>query len=153
LIATAAVGACAVATPFVIEKGAELGETEVKALLQHEIGTLEGIALEDALKVAELTRKVVQYIVVPLARFVSGIEGDAIQGMITSLTPIKNLADRFHISIPFLDGFLQLLTTWHANISLLPISLQAYANADINGAEAYLRALQAKVSSNSTTPV
>ncbi|MBF6591836.1 MAG: hypothetical protein IVW57_15110 [Ktedonobacterales bacterium] len=145
LLTTAAVGACAVATPFVIEKGAQLTETEVRQLLQREIGSLEGIALDDALKIAELTRKVVQYIVVPLARFLTTIGGDALGIVIASLQRVQQVLGVIRVQVSILDGLIGVMQAWQANVTLLPISLQAYANTDINGAEAYLRALKAKV--------
>jgi hypothetical protein len=148
VLAAAAVGACAVATPFVVEKGVQLTETEVKALLQHEIGSLEGIALDEALAVAELTRKAVQVIVLPLARLFSTLGSGALGIMIGGLTKLKDLASALHQDFSFLNGLLQLLNDWQDNLTLLPISLDAYTNADINGAEAYLKALKAKVNSN-----
>jgi len=146
LIAAAAVGACAVATPFVVEKGVELSATELKALLQHEIGTVEGIALDDAVQIAELTRKIVQYIVVPIARFFSTISGDALGVLIGALQKAEAVLGFVHVPTSLFAGLVGVLQGWQSNVELFPAALNAMSTGDLTGAEAYLKALKTKVS-------
>lgn len=147
LLATAGIGACAVATPFVVQKGAELAGTEVGTLLHAEIGTLEGVAIDDAIAVAEVTRKGVQYLVVPLARFVATLSGGGLLVLLTALQALRNVIGLAHVESSVLDGLIGVVTSWHTNVALLPIALSAYATADILSAETYLKALKAKATS------
>ncbi len=146
LLTTAAVGACAVATPFVVINGVKLSEAEVKALLQHEIGSLEGIAIDEALQIAELTRKIVQYIVVPLARFFSTISGDALGVLIGTLQHAVAVLDLVHVPTGLFAGLIGVLQGWQTNVELFPAALSAMSTGDLNGAESYLKALKTKIS-------
>lgn len=148
LLVTAGVGAAAVATPFVIEQGAKLAGTEVGNLLHSEVGNLEGIAIDEAIAAAELTRKAVQIFVLPLANFLATLSGDALQVLLATLQGLRNLIGLAHVDIGVLDGMIGVINQWHTNVSLLPISLGVFANADITGAENYLKALKTKINSN-----
>jgi hypothetical protein len=140
-----AVVAAAVATPFAIEKGAELAVDEIRRLLEHELGELEKISLDAAIEVADLTRKAVKYIVVPLAQFLATTSGDGLQVLADAITTAENALQALHLPTDGLPALATLLTTWKNNESQLPIALQSFANADIGGAETYLKAVKAKV--------
>jgi hypothetical protein len=146
LLTTAAVGACAVATPFVVGKGVELSEAEIKALLQREIGTLEDIALDEAVQIAELTRKIVQYLVLPVAQFFTTISGDALGVLIGSLQKTEAVLGFVHVPIQPISGLIGILQGWQTNEQLFPAALKAMTNKDLGNAEAYLKKLKSKVS-------
>jgi hypothetical protein len=151
LLAAAALVACGAATPFVLQKGSELAADEIRQLLQREIGDLEGVALEDALAVAELTRRAVELFLVPLAELLTTISGDGLQALSDTVQHAADALKALHLPSDDLDNFARLLTTWRANEAQLPVALDHLANADIDGAETYLRALKAKV--NGSAPV
>jgi hypothetical protein len=144
LLVTLAVVAAAAATPFALEKGAELATDEIRALLQRELNTVEGIALDDAIAIAELTRKAVEFIVVPLATFLTTVSGDGLLALIDTIGAAEAVLNAAHLPTDGLPSLATLLSAWRQNESQLPISLQAYATADITGAEQYLRAVKAK---------
>ncbi len=145
LLLSVAVVAAAVATPFALEKGAELAADEIRTLLQRELGDLEGIALDEAIAIAELTRKAVELIVVPLANFLTTISGDGLQELIDTVTRAEQVLELAHLPTDGLPALAAVLTAWKQNESQLPIALQDYANTNIDGAETYLKAVKAKV--------
>ena len=145
LLALAALGVCgagAVAAPHVVPAmDARISDAE-HALLQREIGQVEGVSLDAAIRAAELTRAAVQVIVLPLARLMSFIGVHALDGLVLELETAHNLAAAVHISTTGIDQLHDLVTSWQGNIGSLPIALDAYTTADILSAERYLKALK-----------
>jgi len=141
LITTAAVvgiGSVVVAAPRlapVMEQKAE----------QAAIGELEGVSIDAALEAAEITRAAVQVIVLPVARLVADLGSGALSLVLDSLGVAHNALAFVHASTVTVDQFRTVVASWRADVSGLPISLNAYATADIAGAETYLRALKKTV--------
>ncbi len=127
-------------------KGFEAGR---QALL-GELGQIEGVGLDEAIGVAELTRLGVLYIVVPLSRLYATVTGDLLAILASGVQQARSLLGTFHITVSALDTIYTLLTTWQTNVTALPKKLGDYANADILSAEAYLKALQRKVTAELT---
>jgi hypothetical protein len=145
LLLSMAVVAGAVATPFALEKGAELAADEIRSLLRHELGDLEGIALDEAIAAAELTRKAVELIVIPLARFLATTSGDGLQVLADTIAHAEAALEFLHLPTDGLPALAALLTTWRNNEAQLPIALKRFTDADITGAETYLKGVKAKV--------
>lgn len=148
LVVAAALVACGVATPFALQKGGELAADEIRQLLRREIGDLEGVALDEALAVAELTRKAVELFLVPLAELLTTFSGDGLQALSDTVRHASDALQALHLPSDGLDDFARLLITWRTNEAQLPIALDHLANADIDGAETYLRALKSKATGN-----
>jgi hypothetical protein len=115
-----------------------------------ELVNLEGVSLDAAIQAAEITRAVVKVIVLPLARLVSAIGGDALGVLLAAVTQARNVVAALHLPTALLDDLDTLLTSWHDSASTLPIALNQYATADIDSAEAYLRALKKAATEAST---
>lgn len=142
LAATGACGAAALAAPSVVSHiQADARDLERKALL-HEIGQLEGVSLDAAIAAAELTRAAVKVIVLPVAQLVALIGTAALTVLISTMDNARNAADTFHVTVPWLAQVRTMFATWRDGVIELPISLDAYATADIGGAERYLKALK-----------
>ena len=141
LITTAAVagiGGVVVAAPRlapVIEQKAE----------QAAIGELEGVSIDAALTAAEITRAAVEVIVVPVARLVADLGSGALDVLLGSLELAHNALAFVHASTAAVDQLHAVVASWKAGLTALPIALNAYATADIAGAETYLRALKKRV--------
>ena len=150
LITAAAVGAAAVATPFVVEKGVELSATEVKTLLSKEITSLEkGVetfTLDEAIQAAEFTRKVMQLIVLPVANFYATISGGSLGVLIGALQQAEAVLGIVHVPTSLFSGLIGVLQGWQTNVELFPATLNANTNGELTNAENYLKALKAKVS-------
>ncbi len=159
LLATAGLGLCAGAvelTPLALQKAGQFTEKELqdafgagvdagRQALLNELAQLEGVTLDGAITIAELTRLAVKYIVVPLANLTSTIEGDGLQILINAVSTARSNLARFNIRVDWLDNLQRLLSTWHDSVTRLPKQLNDYATADINGTEAYLKALKSKI--------
>lgn len=170
LLGVVGIGACcalAEATPFAIrqvglytkqqlddalQSGIQQGREEVLAELRN----LEGVALTDAIVVADLTRRGVANYVKPLADLASNVAGDAIGGMAAVVGFARDhvpsatvLGLNVHDA---LNSLAQLLSSWDTTVSSDPLG--AYAVQDVTKAEAYLKALQRTVngSSSNSTP-
>jgi hypothetical protein len=160
LLVTAGLGVCAagaVATPLALKYAGDVASAEANQALQHgidlgrqellaELKQLENVAIDDAVAIAELTRLGVKYIVLPVAQLVATIGGDALQVVLNAIGFANGIV---HNSV--LDALYAVIKSWHDNLTQLPITLSSYANADINGAETYLKALQAKINAAGAT--
>ena len=170
LLGVVGIGACcavAEATPFAIRQvglytkqqlddalqaGIQQGREQVLAELRN----LEGVALADAVAVADLTRRGVSNYVKPLADLASRVAGDALGGMAAVVGFARDhvpnatvLGLNVHDA---LDNLAQLLTTWDTTVASDPLG--AYVQQDVTKAEAYLKSLQRTIngSGNNATP-
>jgi len=155
LLATAGLGVCGAAvvgTPIAIGAAEKAIQDAADKAFQagidtilSEIETIEGIAVQDAVAIAELTRLAVRFIVVPLAQLVSAVGGTALDGLQSAVDLARDALSKIGQSNSVLDQFSGVLKTWRGSIGQLPKSLSDYANADIDGAETYLKSLQKKI--------
>ncbi|HEU5348000.1 MAG TPA: hypothetical protein VFU63_05245, partial [Ktedonobacterales bacterium] len=159
LLAGVGIGACvagAELAPVALKKAGEFTQAEVqdafsagvdngrKALLD-ELSQIEGLTIDGAITAAELTRLAVKFIVLPLSRLISTIEGGALDVLHSALQSAKDNLARINVHISQLDGLEDMVAQWRDNVNQLPTTLDKYANADIDSAESYLRALQKKI--------
>lgn len=159
LIATAGVGVCAAGvalTPLAIRDASQFASDQAHQALTNgiaqgeqaiinDLGQIEGVALDDAIAVAELTRLAVQYVVLPVSK-VAAFTGDALlSGLNQALTATQQGLNDVHIHISQISSMQQIVQSWHDNLHQLPIAITAYSTADIISAENYLKALRAKV--------
>lgn len=156
--ATAACAASVVAAPKVLPYAEQRVMDYERAQVLKELDNLEGVSLDAAIQAAEITRAVVQVIVLPLARLVSALGGGALDLLLAAVTTARNAAATLHLPTAMLDDLVALFSSWRDGASSLPIALDHYATADINSAEAYLRALkkaaaQAAASQSSGFPI
>ncbi len=159
LIGAAAAGLCAGAVelgPTVLQKAGEYTKSELqdafnsgveagRQALLAELAQIEGVTLEGAIGIAKLTQLGIQYVVMPLARLATTIEGDALQVLTDAVSTARTNLAHFNVNVPWLDSLQTLLSTWRDNVQQLPESLNTYATTDITAAEMYLAALQAKI--------
>lgn len=107
-----------------------------------EIGQLEGVSLDAAIRAAELTRQAVSVFVIPLARFVALVGAGALDLLLKSVDAARAAMSILHLSTTLLDAFRDVVVSWRSGVSALPISLDRFLTADIMSAETYLRALK-----------
>jgi hypothetical protein len=145
LIAAATVGVCgagAIASPYLIP----LAEQKIRAVALAELKSLEGVSLDAAIETAEITRAAVQVIVLPVARLVAFLGSGALDVLLTTLEGAHNALSFFHLPTTVVDALEGVVMSWQSGLNSLPIGLSAYADADINSAEIYLKALRKLVS-------
>lgn len=155
LLTTAGLGVCAatvVGAPIAYEAAQKAISDAEKAAFQaginaiiSEIETIEGIAVQEAVAIAELTRLAVRYIVVPVAQLVSTVGSTALDGLQSGVDFARDGLSKIGQSNAALNAFSDVLKSWRTNLTQLPKSINDYANADIDGAEKYLKSLQQKI--------
>ncbi len=138
------VGAGALAAPVAIPAIEREMQLAMDRFLAQQLDNLEGVSIDAALEAAEITRAAVELIVIPLARILSTLDADALQGMINTLNTAHTLIHDIHGNTTEIDALRNTLIIWQTNVRKLPISLEAYSNADINSGETYLRSLKQK---------
>ncbi|HEU5345078.1 MAG TPA: hypothetical protein VFU60_12080 [Ktedonobacterales bacterium] len=159
LVGVAAVSVCAAGvalTPTAERLAQQIGQQAVddayaagiaagRQALLSELAQLEGVPLDAAIQVAELTRLAVLYIVRPVAQLFATIAGDALGGFIAALTSAQQHLASINVHISQLDQLKSLLSQWQQGVQQLPIALTQYATADIDSAENYLKALKKQI--------
>jgi hypothetical protein len=140
--ATGVVGVTALAIPQVRNSLEQEATTLGRQALAHELASLEGITLDEAIKAAEITQAAVRFLVLPLAQLVATIGGDGLAVLLSALTTATQALSRVDITVAGLNGLRDMVASWHEHISSLPIALTNYATADIASAEAYLKTLK-----------
>ncbi len=140
--ATGVVGVTALAVPQIRTTLEQDAEALGRKALAHELASLEGIGLDEAIKAAEITQAAVRFLVLPLAQLVATIGGDGLAVLLAALTTATNVLASVDISVTALSGLRDTVASWHEHIASLPIALTSYSTANITNAEAYLKALK-----------
>ncbi len=135
------VGAAAIAAPQVIP----FAEQKLQDAALAELKSIEGVSLDAAIEAAEITRAAVKVIVLPVAQLVAFLGSGALGIVILALQGAHDALSFFHLSTSVVDSLQTMVTSWQAGLNGLPISLTAYASADITSAETYLKALRKMV--------
>jgi hypothetical protein len=159
LVGVAAVSVCAAGvalTPTAERIAQQIGQQAVedayaagiaagRQALLSELAQLEGVPLDAAIQVAELTRLAVLYIVRPVAQLFATVAGDALGGFIAAISSAQQHLGSINVHISQLDQLKSLLSQWQQGVQQLPIALTQYATADIDSAENYLKALKKQI--------
>lgn len=164
LVGVAAVSVCAAGvalTPTAEKLAQQVGQQAVdqayaagiaagRQALLSELAQLEGVPIDAAIEVAQLTRLAVLYVVRPVAQLFATIAGDALGALIAALTSAQSHLASINVHISQLDQLKSLLTQWQQGVTQLPIALTSYATADIDSAENYLKALKKQIQQQSS---
>lgn len=135
-------GVGAVVAPRAIPALEAQAQALARTAVLDELGQLEGVSLDAAIRAAELTRQAVAVIVLPLARFVALIGAGALDLLLKSVDAARAAMSILHLSTTLLDAFRDVVVSWRRGVSALPITLDRFLTADITSAETYLRALK-----------
>jgi hypothetical protein len=164
LLVTAGLGACAAgaaATPFIAGKVGEFTQDALNQALQDgiqqgreavlaELSQLEGVTLDGAIAIAELTKLAVNYIAVPVSKLVAGVGTVALQGFADALSTAQDALGKIGQHSDQIDGLHNMVISWKSALGLAPTILSDITIKDINSAEAYLKALDQKIKTSKT---
>jgi hypothetical protein len=164
LLVTAGLGACAAgaaATPFIAGKVGEFTQDALNQALQDgvqqgreavlaELSQLEGVTLDGAIAIAELTKLAVTYIAVPVSKLVAGVGTVALQGFADALSTAQDALGKIGQHSDQIDGLHNMVISWKTALGASPTILSDITIKDINSAEAYLKALDQKVKTSKT---
>ncbi len=140
-------------------QGFNAGADAVRKEFITALNDLEGVSLDAATAAAKLTRVAYDVFVSPLVKFLAGIADDFLTVTLRAFIQARHWLSNIGQDNSTLAGLQSVLETWVAQSQQLPKQLQAIADADLDGAQAYLRALrrkidaeQAKLNAQNTTP-
>ena len=141
-------------------RGFSSGADAVRREFITALDQLEGISLDAAVSAARLTRVAYDVFVSPLVTFLANIADNfltaTLQALITGRRWLANIGQ----DNGTLGALQKVLESWVQDAQQMPKQLQAIADADLDGAQSYLRALkrkinaeQAKLNGNSTPTI
>jgi len=125
----------------VIVSGADAARRELLSSLD----TIEGISLNGAVEAAKLTRVAYDVFVSPVVKISSQITGDVLSGMLTAFKAGRDWLGRINQDNATLAAIQTVLESWVKQVQQLPKQLDTITQADLDGAQAYLRSLQRKI--------
>ena len=109
-----------------------------------ELKSLEGFTLDGAVAAARLTRGAYDIFVSPIVTFGTTITGDYLASMLRALQTARSVLADSNQDNPTLTVIQKILQTWVNQVTLMPKPPEAITNADLDRAQAYLRALHGK---------
>ena len=126
-------------------RGFYAGADAVRKEFITALENLEGVSLNTAIAAAKLTRVAYDVFVSPLVKFLASVADDFLSVTLRALIQGRHWLSNIGQDNSMLAGLQNVLETWVAQAQQMPKQLQAIADADLDGAQAYLRALQRKI--------
>jgi hypothetical protein len=126
-------------------KGVTQGAEQVRKEFITSLEDLEGFTLQGAITAARLTRVAYDVFVSPIIQAGATITGDFLSVMLQALKVGRSWLARVYQDNSTLAAIQKVLETWVAQVSNMPKQLNAITETDLDGAQAYLRALQRKI--------
>jgi hypothetical protein len=136
-------------------QGAEAARKELITALDN----LEGFSLDGAITAARLTRVAYDVFVSPVIQFGATVATDFLSAMLKAFKTARMLLAGVYQDNTTLQAIQKVLESWVSQVTTMPKQLNAITEADLDGAQAYLRALQRKIEQekqqiqNNGTPV
>lgn len=129
-------------------KGLAEGANNARKALLTELQNLEGFTLDGAISAAKLTRMAYDVFVAPIVKVGAVITGDFLGTMLKAVTTARGWLKNAYLDNGTLEAVQTVLQSWVNQVSSLPQQLDAITNTDLDGAQSYLRALEAKIKSD-----
>ena len=126
-------------------RGLAQGAAAARKDLATALENLEGVSLDSAIAAARLTRVAYDVFVSPIVQFGATLTGNFLAGMAQAMKTARGwLAGAFQDNVT-LQAIQKILESWSTQVSNMPKQLNAITDSDLDGAQAYLRALQRKL--------
>ncbi|MBV9691396.1 MAG: hypothetical protein JO202_16980 [Ktedonobacteraceae bacterium] len=126
-------------------KGLAQGADAVRKDFITSLENLEGFTLASAQTAALLTRRAYDVFVSPIVRFGSTLAADFLGVMLQAFKSGRHILAVVNQDNATLAAIQSVLEVWVAQASNLPKQLDTITQTDLDGAQAYLRALQRKL--------
>jgi hypothetical protein len=126
-------------------KGVSAGEEAVRKEFINALDTLEGVSLEGAIGAARLTRVAYDVFVSPLVTLAATVADDFLSITLAALTKARSWLQQINADNATLAALQTVLKNWVDQVHTMPKKLQTITETDLDGAQAYLRALQRKI--------
>ena len=126
-------------------RGVAAGGEAVRKELINGLDTLEGVSLEGAIGAAKLTRVAYDVFINPIVTLTSTIADDFLSALLGSLTTARKWLAQINADNTTLVALTSVLQNWVDQAHNMPKKLQTITDTDLDGAQAYLKALQRKI--------
>lgn len=126
-------------------KGLAAGAEAVRKEFVTSLNNLEGVSLQGAMAAARLTRLAYDDFVSPLVTLAATVTGDFLGVTLQAVISARGFLAKFNQDNSTLAALETVLTTWVKQVKAVPLEIQTITDADLDGAQAYLRALQRKL--------
>lgn len=140
-------------------KGIAAGAEAVRKELITSLDNLEGVSLEGAMAAARLTRVAYDVFVSPIVTLAASITGDFLTITLRAFMTGRGWLKNINYDNSTLAAIQTLLESWVKQVNAMPKQLQSITDADLDGAQIYLKGLkqkiateQAKLNNPQTTP-
>ncbi|HVB75039.1 MAG TPA: hypothetical protein VNE38_15920 [Ktedonobacteraceae bacterium] len=126
-------------------RGVAAGGEAVRKELINGLDTLEGVSLEGAIGAAHLTRVAYDVFVSPIVTLASTIADDFLLALLNALIKARSWLAQINADNATLLALTNILKNWSDQAHNMPKKLQTITETDLDGAQAYLLALQRKI--------
>lgn len=126
-------------------RGFAAGGEAVRKELINGLDTLEGVSLEGAIGAAKLTRVAYDVFVSPIVTLASTIADDFLSALLKALITARGWLKQINADNATLVALTAILQNWTDQVHNMPKKLQTITDTDLDGATAYLNALQRKI--------
>ncbi len=126
-------------------RGVTAGGEAVRKELINSLDNLEGVSLDAAMGAAKLTRTAYDVFVSPVVTLAATVAGDFLQATSLALQTGRGWLNRINYGSATLDALQTVVDSWAKQSHNLPQHWKAATDTDLDGAQAYLRALQQKI--------
>ena len=109
------------------------------------LDSLEGFTLQGAIDAAKLTRVAYDVFVAPIVQIGSQLTADFLKAMLNALKTARGWLAGVYQDNSTLAAIQRVLESWVDQVSRLPKQLNVITQTDLDGAQAYLAALQRKL--------
>ena len=129
------------------QNGVKAGGEAARKDLINALDDLEGFSLEGAIEAAKLTRVAYDVFVSPLVTLAAVVADDFLEGTLQALITGRKWLAQINEDSPTLAALQNVLESWVKQVGEMPKTIQTITETDLDGAQAYLRALQRKIQS------
>ncbi|HVB23486.1 MAG TPA: hypothetical protein VNG51_16225 [Ktedonobacteraceae bacterium] len=126
-------------------RGIAAGGEAVRKELINSLDTLEGVSLQGAIGAAKLTRVAYDVFVSPLVTLAATVAGDFLNITLRALITGRSWLAAIRQDNDTLAALQTVLETWIKQVTAMPKQIQSITDADLDGAQSYLHALQIKI--------
>lgn len=127
------------------QNGVNAGAQAARKELLNGLDDLEGFSLEAAIEAAKLTRVAYDVFISPLVTLAATVADDFLVVTLDALINGRKWLAQINEDSPTLAALQAVLQSWVNQVHEMPKSVQTITETDLDGAQAYLRALQRKI--------
>jgi len=125
--------------------GMAAGEEAVRKEFINALDTMEGVSLDAAIGAARLTRVAYDVFVSPLVTLAATVADDFLSITLAALIKARSWLQQINADNATLAALQSVLQNWVNQVHTMPKKLQTITETDLDGAQAYLAALQRKI--------